>query len=67
MELTGNFRYRSNMFGKLILQVEYSKVWSSSYDVCYENTELLWRDAKVQDLTLIQLAIDSKMVPLVGK
>lgn len=49
--LTGKFRFRTNWFGKLILQVEYTY----TDFVADSSTERRnWRDAKVEDLTLLE-------------
>jgi hypothetical protein len=53
MKLTGNCRYRSTFFGKLVLQVEYSREYSTCGGMDSE-TALEWRDAKLQDLNIIQ-------------
>lgn len=53
MALTGKCRYRSNFFGKLVLQVQYSQEYST-YNDMDTRTVLYWRDAKVQDLNIIQ-------------
>jgi len=47
--LTGNCRYRSGMFGRLILQVEYEFCRYCKYGR-FSDTEIKWRDAKVTDL-----------------
>ncbi|MGZ8887964.1 MAG: hypothetical protein ACXW1D_00230 [Halobacteriota archaeon] len=47
----GKFRYRTNWRGKLILQIGYEQqLWCSRIGG-YEPTVLVWRDAKVEDLT----------------
>lgn len=53
MKLTGKCRYRSTFFGKLVLQVQYSREYSTcgGYD---SETALEWRDAKIQDLNVVQ-------------
>lgn len=49
--LTGKFRFRTNWFGKLILQVEYTYIDF----VADSSTERRnWRDARVEDLTLLE-------------
>ncbi len=48
--LTGKYRFRTNWFGKLILQVEYS---ITDYDSTGSTTRTNWRDAQVEDLTLL--------------
>lgn len=48
--LTGKYRFRTNWFGKLILQVEYS---ITDYDPIGSTTRTNWRDAQVEDLTLL--------------
>ena len=48
--LTGKYRFRTNWFGKLILQVEYS---ITDYDPTGSTTSTNWRDAQVEDLTLL--------------
>lgn len=53
MTLTGKCRYRSTFFGKLVLQVEYSTEYATANDMD-TRTVLRWRDAKVQDLNIIQ-------------
>lgn len=53
MALTGKCRYRSTFFGKLVLQVQYSQEYSTCNDM-ETRTVLHWRDAKVQDLNIIQ-------------
>lgn len=53
MDLTGKCRYRSNFFGKLVLQVQYSREYGTCNDM-ETRTVLYWRDAKVQDLNIIQ-------------
>lgn len=56
MRLTGKTRYRTTMFGKLVLQVEFTTNHcdpiggSGYYD---EYTRNYWRDAKTTDLTLL--------------
>ena len=49
--LTGKYRFRTNWFGKIILQVEYS---ITDYDPTGSTTRTNWRDAKVEDLTLLE-------------
>ncbi len=49
--LTGKTRFRTTAFGKLILQVEYSYV---DYHSDSSTTRVNWRDAKVEDLTLLE-------------
>jgi len=59
MNLTGNTRYRSNWLGKLILQVEYTYEESGCYDMDWR-TVILWRDAKVEDLTGIKVFLSNQ-------
>jgi hypothetical protein len=50
--LTGKTRFRTTMFGKLVLQVEYSY---TDYDQhAGSTTRNNWRDARVEDLTLLE-------------
>lgn len=49
--LTGKFRFRTNVFGKLILQVEYVYV---DYQGDSSTDRRNWRDARVEDLTLLE-------------
>jgi hypothetical protein len=53
MTLTGKYRYRSTFFGKLVLQVEYSEEYATCNGMDSE-TALHWRDAKLQDLNIVQ-------------
>jgi hypothetical protein len=53
MTLTGKCRYRSTFFGKLVLQVQYSSEYASHNDM-ETYTVLRWRDAKLQDLNVVQ-------------
>jgi hypothetical protein len=50
-KLTGKFRFRTNIFGKLILQVEFSV---TDHDPHGSSTRSNWRDAQVEDLTLLE-------------
>ena len=47
--LTGNYRYRTGLFNKLILQVEY-EFSRLCKERGFSDSELKWRDAKVTDL-----------------
>lgn len=49
--LTGKFRFRTNWFGKLILQVEYTY---HDYAGDSSTERRNWRDARVEDLTLLE-------------
>lgn len=49
--LTGKFRFRTNWFGKLILQVEYTYI---DYVGDSSTDRRNWRDARVEDLTLLE-------------
>lgn len=49
--LTGKFRFRTNWFGKLILQVEYSYTVTEGSST---TTRTNWRDGAVEDLTLLE-------------
>lgn len=49
--LTGKFRFRTNWFGKLILQIEYTY---TDYVGDSSTQRTNWRDAKVEDLTLLE-------------
>lgn len=56
MKLTGKTRYRTTMFGKLVLQVEELRyhcdnIGGSGYYDEYHSK--YWRDAKTTDLTLL--------------
>lgn len=53
MKLTGKCRYRSTFFGKLVLQVQYHYEHTSG-DYMDTRTITSWRDAKTQDLTVLQ-------------
>ncbi len=50
--LTGNTRYRTNLFGKLILQVEVSQC-DYDYQPCGDVSPYykIWRDAKTTDIS----------------
>lgn len=50
-KLTGKFRFRTNIFGKLILQVEFSSRYEDPHGSSIKND---WRDAQVEDLTLLE-------------
>lgn len=49
--LTGKFRFRTNWAGKLILQVQYEYY---DYEGDSSTKKTNWRDAKVEDLTLLE-------------
>lgn len=49
--LTGKFRFRTNIFGRLILQVQFS---ITDEDPHGSHTRVNWRDASVEDLTLLE-------------
>lgn len=52
---TGKSRYRSNLFGKLIVQIECRVLDEKIRQGC---TLLVWRDAKVKDFHLTSRALN---------
>lgn len=56
IEKTGRRRYRRGFFGGLILQIEV-RAYYIDYSSAYDSPKfLVWRDAKITDLTNEQVA-----------
>lgn len=70
--LTGRFRFRISLFGKLVLQVEYEKKHydhdsGNGYDIYHEDEYYTrhWRDAKESDVSAIEACTLVFEAPLV--
>lgn len=59
VSLTGKTRFRTGLFGKLILQVQETRKCSASYNDPWDDdrTYNIWRDATTQDVLRGDLAI----------
>lgn len=55
--LTGNVRFRTTWTGKLVYQVEYLHTTYDAYGGP-EREFFAWRDAKVEDLTIVHTNIE---------
>ena len=58
-KLTGAVRYRPSFFGKLILQVEYTKDADCDEPLHWHSYKR-WRDAKMEDLSFVKASDQPK-------